>query len=213
MIGNVTVKICGITRREDAEAAAGIGADYLGFIFHEKSPRNVALDRYRALAADLPPLKKVAVVVEPDALMVARLAELGFDFLQVHFRPETNAGPKIAGMASWGPRRLWFAPRLAPGTELAPEWLEWSAAILLDTYDPEKFGGTGRTGDWEHSRVQRERRPERTWILSGGLGPGNVRAALEATGATFIDVSSGVEAAPGLKDPARLQALADAISR
>ncbi|HEY4300211.1 MAG TPA: phosphoribosylanthranilate isomerase [Candidatus Didemnitutus sp.] len=213
MIGDITVKVCGVTRREDAEAAAGIGADYLGFNFYEKSPRHLTLDRYQEFAADLPALKKVAVVVEPDAIALNRLAGLDMDFLQVHFRPETNVAQSIAGLASWGPRRLWFAPRLAPGAQLQADWLQWSAAILLDTYDPEKFGGTGRTGDWNHFRTYHEQHPNRTWILSGGIGPANVRAALAATGADFIDVNSGVESSPGLKDPVRLRALADAMIR
>lgn len=212
MIGNITVKICGLTRREDAEAAAAIGADYLGFIFHEKSPRNLSAEKFRSFAADLPNVKKVAVAVEPDALEVGRLAELGFDLLQLHFRPESEVPRKVAGLASFGPRSIWLAPRLPPGTPLNADWLNWSAAILLDAYSPDKFGGTGHTGDWEFFRRHRTEHPGRPWILSGGLTPENVPAALAATGAAFIDVNSGVEAAPGLKDPARLKALAAVLA-
>ncbi|HVU17893.1 MAG TPA: phosphoribosylanthranilate isomerase [Candidatus Didemnitutus sp.] len=211
MIGATTVKICGLTRVQDAEAAADIGADYLGFIFHEKSPRNLSFEDYRRIAKKLPDTRKVAVVVEPDALTVARLAELEFDFLQVHFRTESKIHRTIAGMAPWGPGRLWFAPKMAPGTPFDEDWLKWSAAMLVDSYDPVKFGGTGRTGDWSHFRQLREAHAGKTWILSGGLTPDNVGTALAATGANFIDVNSGVEASPGLKDHAKLKALAKAI--
>jgi phosphoribosylanthranilate isomerase len=83
----------------------------------------------------------------------------------------------------------------------------------MDTFDPALFGGTGRTGDWPKFRRHRERNPERTWILSGGLNPGNVGEALAGSGARFVDVNSGVESAPGVKDHARLKAFIVAVHK
>lgn len=212
MIGRITLKICGITQVEDAVAAAEIGADWLGFIFHPSSPRNVTAALFDAMRAKLPAVKKVAVCVEPTPADLAQLAAFGFDAFQVHF---AHTAP-VHWIAAWaetvGLSRLWLAPKLPPGEDVKPEWLPLTQTFLLDTFHAEKFGGTGRTGDWAKFRRHTTVHPGKTWILSGGLSPSNVREAITATGVCFIDVNSGVESAPGLKDPAKLAALKTALN-
>ncbi|MBI2812844.1 MAG: phosphoribosylanthranilate isomerase [Opitutae bacterium] len=211
MNGRISLKTCGITRADDAAAAVGLGADWLGFIFYPPSPRNLSREQYTALLPKLPATKKVAVCVEPSPAELAGLAALGFDALQVHFPHTTPAHVIGAWAETVGINRLWLAPRLPPGQDVKPEWLPLADTFLLDTFHPDKFGGTGETGDWPKFTRHREAHPGKTWILSGGLNPENIAAAVTATGAKFIDVNSGVEQAPGIKSPAKLQALVLAL--
>ena len=211
MINGVRLKVCGITSLVDADAADAVGADCLGFIFHAKSPRNVAATQYAAMKERLPPRKKVAVCVEPSAVELAALEKLGFDLFQIHFAAETT----VATLGAWsqlaGRNRLWLAPKLPPSQDVKPEWLTFADTFLLDTFHADKFGGTGETGDWPKFKRHREAHPGKTWILSGGLTPANIAAAVTSTGAKFVDVNSGVEQAPGIKSPAKLQALVLAL--
>ncbi|MBI3886257.1 MAG: phosphoribosylanthranilate isomerase [Opitutae bacterium] len=211
MIGEIQLKICGITRVEDAVAAVEIGADYLGFILHPASPRHVTPAAYAAMAPLLPAAKKVGVVVAPTPEELARAVALGFDFIQLHFPNETS----FFEAATWSdvvpPARLWLAPRVPPGKELDHAFLPFADTFLVDTFRADKFGGTGQTGDWPKFKSLQAAYPRKTWVLSGGLSPENLTAALAATGATVIDVNSGVESAPGVKDHAKLRALAEAV--
>lgn len=211
MINGIRLKVCGITSLVDADATDAVGADCLGFIFHAKSPRNVAPAQYAAMKDRLPPRKKVAVCVEPSVADLAALDKLGFDYFQIHF----NADAPVATLAQWsqlaGRGRLWLAPKLPPGQDVRSEWLPLADTLLLDTFHADKFGGTGETGDWPEFKRHREAHRGKTWILSGGLTPENIAAAVTATGATFIDVNSGVEQSPGVKSPAKLQALVLAL--
>jgi phosphoribosylanthranilate isomerase len=211
MIGSITVKVCGITRAEDARAAAAIGADSLGFIFYPKSPRYVSLERFKSLQAELPAVRKVAVMVEPGLADLTGVLQAGFDAVQVHFKTNTP----LVLVQEWseyvGRERLWLAPKLPAGAEVSPMLFPLADTFLLDAFHEEKFGGTGQTGDWSAFARQQRDHPGKTWILSGGLNPGNVAAALAATGAKFIDVNSGVESAPGVKDHSKLVALKTAL--
>ena len=213
MIGGIKVKVCGLTSAGDAMAAVATGADHLGFNFYPKSPRGISVEHYLGLAPGLPRTKKVAVCVEPTPVELARFLDAGFDFVQVHF----NAAEPPSHLAAWsravGAKRLWLAPKLPPGTGLKAEWLRLADTILLDAFDAGKFGGTGRTGDWEMFRQLQAAHPDRAWILAGGLNPENVAAAVAATGARWIDVNSGVESSPGVKDHAKLSALKAALDR
>ena len=211
MINGVRLKVCGLTSLVDADAADAVGADYLGFIFYPKSPRFVTHAQYRAMAERLPPRKRVAVSVEPTPDELARLAELDFDFFQIHFNPETPIDTVATWMKCVEPSRLWLAPRLPPGSPLRPAWLPLAETFLIDTFHPEKLGGTGATGDWTTFKHLRENHAEKRWILSGGLSPDNIAEAVSATGAKFLDVNSGVEQAPGIKSPAKLKALVLAL--
>lgn len=211
MIRGIRLKVCGITSLVDADAADAVGADYLGFIFHPKSPRFVSLEQFVAMAPRLPPRKRVAVCVEPAPVDLTRLAELGFHHYQIHFRHDEAREHVAAWSRAVGPSRLWLAPKLPPENDVPSDLLTYAKTFLLDTFHPDKFGGTGQTGDWAKFRRQREAHPRTTWILSGGLTPENIAAAVKATGATFVDVNSGVELAPGVKDPAKLKALIAAL--
>lgn len=211
MINGIRLKVCGITSLVDADAADAVGADFLGFIFYPKSPRWVSNPHYRAMRDRLPPRKKVAVSVEPTVVDLMQQAELGFDFFQIHFNPQTP----LATIGSWaetvGLSRLWLAPRLPPALEIYPELLPLADTFLLDTFHSDKMGGTGETGDWAKFKRYDEAHPTKHWILSGGLDPQNIAAAVAATGAKFIDVNSGVEQVPGIKSPAKLQAFGRAL--
>lgn len=211
MINGTRIKVCGITTLVDAEAADDGGADFLGFNLFEKSPRFVALDQFAAMQARLPPRRKVAVGVSPTVAELERWAGARFDAFQIHFPHDTPIETIRAWSQVVGPDRLWLAPKLPPGAEVRPEWLQAAKAILWDTFAADKFGGTGKTGDWAAFRAARDRHPDTTWILAGGLSPDNVARALRETGATFLDVNSGVEAAPGVKDPAKIASLVAAM--
>ncbi len=211
MIEGVQLKVCGLTSLVDAEFADACGADYLGFILHPTSPRHVSLAQYRAMAGRLPARHKIAVAVEPKAEELSEMRDAGFDRFQVHFRHDLPIASIEAWSAAVGPRSLWLAPKLPPKVDVPETWHPLCGAILLDTYDPELFGGTGRTGDWAKFSRHRKAHPRRTWILSGGLKPENIGEALDESGARFVDVNSGIESAPGVKDHARLKAFVAAV--
>jgi phosphoribosylanthranilate isomerase len=215
MIDGIRLKTCGLTALVDAEAAGRAGADALGFILYPKSPRCISLLQYRAMAPQLPAgRKRVAVMVEPSAAELADALEAGFDCFQIHFDP---ANVPVATVAAWsntvGTKRLWLAPKLPPSAEVSGELLPLADTFLIDTFHPDGFGGTGRTGDWAGFARQQAAHPEKTWILAGGLNPENITAALTESGAKFVDVNSGVEAAPGVKDHAKVRQLVVAIHR
>jgi phosphoribosylanthranilate isomerase len=213
MIDGIRIKVCGIISPADAEAADACGADYLGFILHDKSPRAVSLEQFRAMAEPLPAGRKVAVTVLPSPELLRACAQAGFEAFQVHFPLET-AETVVADWASVvGRERLWLAPKLPPGRPFPEGLLAYARTVVCDTYAAGGFGGTGRTGDWTGYRAFREAHPEATWILAGGLSAANVGSALRATGARFIDVSSGVERSPGVKDAGKLRAFFAAVRR
>lgn len=211
MISGIRIKICGLTTLVDAEAADAIGADHLGFIFHPKSPRYVSLEQWKAMSVRLPPRRKVAVSVMPSVDDLRGWSDAGFDAFQVHVPLETTDEMLGAWSTAVGRERLWLVPRLPPRVPFPERLLAHADTILWDTYALDSYGGTGRTGDWAGFRAAQAKHPGTTWILAGGLAPDNVAAALTATGARFIDLSSGVELSPGVKDPAKLKALAAAV--
>lgn len=211
MIAGIRVKVCGLTTLVDAEAADAAGADFFGFIFYPKSSRFVSLLQWRAMAPRLPPRKKVAVAVAPSVEDLKLWLDAGFDAFQVHFPVATPTAMVARWSEAVGPERLWIAPKLPPRTPLPPELLLHARTVLWDTYASEGYGGTGKTGDWSGFREARDEHPEHTWILAGGLAASNVAAALDETGARVLDVNSGVEAAPGIKDPAKLAAFFSAV--
>jgi len=211
VIGGIQLKVCGLRSVGDAEAAAGLGAGYLGFIFHAKSPRGISISDFRSMADRLPAAHKVAVCVEPSDVALAALAGSGCGYFQVHVSHDFPLPLVTAWSRQVGPERLWLAPRLPPGTGISPAWLPLARTFLLDTYESDRFGGTGKTGDWaQFGRVQ-SAHPDKTWILSGGLNPDNIAEAVRQSGACFVDVNSGVESSPGVKDPARLAAFVSAL--
>ena len=211
MINGIKLKVCGITSLVDADAADAIGADYLGFIFYPKSPRWVSFPQYKAMEERLPPRKRVAVSVEPSVEDLAKQVDHGFDFFQIHFNPQTPLDVVTSWAKAVDPARLWLAPRLPEGVDIYSELLPLAETFLLDTFHPDKMGGTGATGDWAKFKRYREAHANKRWILSGGLNPDNIAEAVSATGAKYIDVNSGVEQAPGIKSPAKLKAFVLAL--
>ena len=209
------VKICGITRREDAELALSLGADYIGIILYEKSPRAVPPERVPALLEVVPPGKRVLVDVATPADRLETLLPLGFDAYQMHFDLDIS----MASVAAWaglvGQDALWLAPRISPQEPHFPQILmEFADTILLDTYDKAAYGGTGQAGqNWQRFLDCTLLYQHKRWILAGGLSPDNVREALDFTQAETIDVNSGVESAPGIKDPEKLKRLFEVVGR
>jgi phosphoribosylanthranilate isomerase len=194
------VKICGITRVEDAEAAVAAGAGAIGFVFWSDSPRFVDPFRARAIAATLPPfVTAVGVFVDqPMAYVqgVASLVRLGA--VQLH-------GAETREYAAALGRPVIKAVTL--GDRRADTWPA-SSTLLLDAHDPIKRGGTGRTIDWDAAADVAARRPV---LLAGGLTPENVADAVTRARPFGVDVSSGVERSPGVKDRERLRALFEAL--
>ena len=214
MIDGIRLKVCGLTSLVDAEFADRVGADHLGFILHPESPRYLPLSQYRDMAARLPEgRRRVAVMVEPSSEQLAAALAANFDRFQIHHRADLSPEVINAWSLEVGRDRLWLAPKLPPGAELPAAVLAAAQTVLVDTYRPDAFGGTGRIGDWPRFAALRAAHPDHTWVLAGGLSPDNIAAALVESGAGFVDINSGVEAAPGLKDHAKLRALVLAIHR
>lgn len=213
MIDGIRLKVCGLTSLVDAEFADKCGADYLGFNFYPKSPRAISLTQYRAMAPRLPERKKVAVLVEPSVDELAPLRDAGLDYFQIHFRPETGESQLVAWSKAVGEKHLWFAPKLPPAADVSPAALALAKFILFDAFQADAFGGTGRTSDWgKFARHQAAHRGN-FWILAGGLSPANIGDALKQSGARFVDVNSGVESAPGVKDQEKLKAFVVALHK
>ncbi len=213
MIDGIRIKVCGLTSHVDAEFADRCGVDYLGFILYPKSPRYLPLEAFQAMFARLPERKKVAVSVEPTVAELAAFRAAGFNFFQVHFRHDVPEAT-IAGWAdAVGAERLWLAPKLPPEVNVPESLLRYAKYFLLDTFHADKFGGTGATGDWAKFARHQAAHSDQTWILSGGLNPENIREALLASGARFVDVNSGVESAPGVKDQEKMKRFAIALHK
>jgi phosphoribosylanthranilate isomerase len=205
MIDGVRIKVCGLTSLVDAEFADRCGVDCLGFILYPKSPRYLSLESFRAMAKRLPERRKVAVSVEPTAIELKEMDAAGFDFFQIHFRLDLPVENVTAWSKIVGAERLWLAPKLPPDVDVPAALLPLAKFFLLDTFHADKFGGTGATGDWAKFARHQQAHPDRVWILSGGLTPENIGEALRASGARFVDVNSGVESAPGVKDQEKLK--------
>jgi phosphoribosylanthranilate isomerase len=195
----VIVKICGITRLDDALEAVRAGAGAVGFIFWPGSPRYIDPYRAREIAAVLPPfVTPVGVFVDQPSEYVAGVASLvRLGAIQLHGR-ETPASAAALGRPVVKGLTL---------TDAIDSWPD-SVVLLLDAHDPVRRGGTGQTIDWEGAtRVAARRRV----ILAGGLTPENVGEAIARVQPYGIDVSSGVEQSPGVKHHGRLRALFEAI--
>jgi phosphoribosylanthranilate isomerase len=205
MIDGIRIKVCGLTSLVDAEFADQVGADYLGFILYPQSPRFISLKKYEAMNSRLPPRKRVAVMVEPTAEELAQTVAADFDYFQIHFRHDLPT----AAVQGWSEvvdkNRLWLAPKLPPMVDVPAVLLPLARFFLLDTFQADGFGGSGQTGDWAKFARHQKAQPDKSWILSGGLNPRNIGDALKQSGAKFVDVNSGVEASPGIKDTEKLK--------
>ena len=206
------VKVCGLTRPEDARAATRLGVDYLGAIFYPKSPRCVKAETLEDLLLFMPDGKRVMVDVSPEYEALEKRLDLGFDFFQIHFDVATTPREVITRWSSIVHReRLWLAPRLKPEDPLPDYILELAGTLVMDTYKPGLYGGTGQTGEWARFAKLKETHPDLRVALAGGINPENVLAAIEETNADMIDLNSGVESAPGIKDAKKIAAVMDAL--
>jgi phosphoribosylanthranilate isomerase len=210
-MNDLQVKVCGITRAEDGNLAISLGADYLGFNFYPKSSRFISLQQYRTLASHLPTTQKVAVVVEPDSDSLSEILKEDFDRVQIHFREETP----LEQVADWSkqvsPEKLWLAPKLPPESTLNEALLPLADTFFFDTFRKDGFGGTGHTGDWEKFAAFQQKHPDKIWILAGGLNPENILEAVKKTKTHFVDLCSGVESSPGIKDEAKLKSFLEQL--
>lgn len=213
MIDGIRYKVCGLTSLVDADMADRCGADYLGFNLYPKSPRYLPLAQFRAMAKQLPDRKRGAVMVEPSLEDFQKAIDADFDYFQVHFREGFSSELLATYSSLVTPNKLWLAPRLSPENDLPAALAPLAKYFLLDTYHPDRFGGSGQTGDWAKFARHRARYSDKTLILAGGLSPFNVGAALKETGARFVDVNSGIETAPGVKDIDKLKAFVVAIHK
>lgn len=201
----VRIKICGITNKEDALAAAHLGADALGFVF-APSPRKISAESAREIIKVLPPfVQTVGVFVDEDPERVSSMAaRCGLDILQLH-------GSESVDYCSSFDRRVIKAVRLQSRDELKnpSKYVNVVDALLLDTYVPNKLGGTGITFDW---KLAVEARRYGRIVLAGGLNPENVAAAISMVKPYAVDASSGLEKRPGVKDHKKMaQFMSEAI--
>lgn len=192
------VKICGITRPEDATAAVAAGADAIGLVFYPPSPRYVAIDQAAKIAAALPPfVTTVGLFVNADSETIAEVVrEVGIDLIQFH-------GNECAGYCA-GHGRPWIrALRMRDDMDLpqAAETFAAARGLLLDAYRPGVPGGTGETFDWSRIPAGLAQRI----ILAGGLHPENVADAVRQARPYAVDVSGGVERSPGIKDADKIK--------
>jgi phosphoribosylanthranilate isomerase len=210
-----TAKICGLTTPEAVRAAVEGRASHIGFMFFPKSPRNIAPDAAARLAppARAKGVKVVAVVVDPtDNEVEAIVAGLSPDLIQLHGKEKPARVREIA--QRWGRGIVKVVPvSEASDIAAAAAYEPLVEHLMFETKPPkdaERPGGLGVAFDWTLLEGRRFQRP---WFLAGGLDPWNVTAALSASKAPMVDVSSGVERGPGLKDPALITAFLDAVRR
>jgi phosphoribosylanthranilate isomerase len=195
----VTIKICGITRLDDARCAAEAGVHALGFVFWPASPRSITPDRAAVIIEALPPfVTPVGVFVDPTADLVEQCRDTGIQVAQiVGGVPQVPRGMRVLRAVSLAPDGAGITPDV-PG----------DGPVLVDAHDPVRRGGTGTTIDWGAIARLARRRPV---ILAGGLKPDNVAEAIRLARPAGVDVSSGVEVAPGIKDPDKIAAFVAAV--
>jgi len=204
-VADIRVKICGLRRLADVKAVAAAGAAYAGFVFFAKSPRHLTVAAARPLLLAVPEgLAKVALTVDADdAALDAIVAALPIDMLQLHGHESPE---RVAQVRARYGLPVMKAVGVADAGDLAAvfEYSLVADQVLIDAKPPKGAaipGGNGLAFDW---RLLAGRRWLRPWMLAGGLTPENVAEAIRLTGARQVDVSSGVESAPGVKDAGRI---------
>lgn len=206
-MSDIRVKICGLRTEADVLAVAEAGAAYAGFVFFAKSPRNVTVEQARGLALAAPiGLAKVALTVDADDATLDAIVEgVPLDMLQLHGHETPD---RVAAVRARYGLPVMKAVGVADEGDLAAvfDYSLVADQILIDAKPPKGAalpGGNGLSFDW---RLVAQRRWLRPWMLAGGLTPDNVSEAIRLTNARQVDVSSGVESAPGVKDAARIAA-------
>ena len=192
------IKICGLTNVEDARQAHSLGVDYLGFVFAPQSSRYVTVSTAAKIIASLHGnVRAVGVFVnETPARVLAIAEECGLWGVQLHGDEQSDA---FEGFSL----PIWRAIRVADGLQIPdPCYWKFAQKLVVDAYEPGKYGGTGRLADWAAARQLAR---VRSVVLAGGLTPEHVAAAVAAVEPDGVDVSSGVEAEPGRKDKEKLK--------
>jgi len=211
---SVEVKICGLSTPDGVAAAVAGGAKFVGFVFYPPSPRHLSPEQAAPLIAGVPPgITRIGVFVDPEDDLLARvLAKSPLDMIQLHgeeapervgaikkkFGKRAMKAIKIAGEADLGAAAPYFGDA---------DWLMFDARPPKEATRP---GGNALAFDWELLRARRWPLP---WMLSGGLNAGNLAEAVRISGAKSVDVSSGVESRPGVKDPAKIREFLAQASR
>jgi phosphoribosylanthranilate isomerase len=210
----VAIKICGLTTIETIDAAVRGGASHVGFVHFAKSPRHVAPEKLAVIAQRVPShVKRVAVLVDPDDMTIDGLiAAGGIQALQLHGK---EAPARVAQLRQRTGLDVWKAISVKTAADLAAGAAYAGAAdmLLYDAKTPDGAalpGGMGMRFDWSLLAGHRASGP---WGLSGGLDPENVAEAIRITGAPLVDVSSGVESAPGVKNVDKIAAFCKAVSQ
>ena len=210
-MSSASVKICGLSRPEDVSAAVDAGAAYVGFVFFEKSPRHVSLETARALALDVPVgIAKVGLVVNAsDAALDALIEAVPLDVLQLHGSEDPE---RVTAIKDRYGLPVMKAIGVADESDLVAldAYAHVADQLLVDAKPPKGAdlpGGNGLSFDW---RLITGRRWPVPWMLAGGLTPETVAEAVRLTGALQVDVSSGVESAPGVKDANLIHAFVSA---
>lgn len=212
MSSNTRIKICGLTTPETVAAAVDAGATYLGFNFFAKSPRSVDIETARNLAVEVPPgVMKVALVVNADDAMIEAInARVPLDMIQLH---GTETPERVREVKALAGLPVMKAVGIADEEDLAKidDYTSVADQLLIDAKPPRNAklpGGNGLSFDW---RLISNRRWASPWMLAGGLTPENVGEAVALTGARQVDVASGVESAPGVKDVDKIKAFCAAV--
>jgi phosphoribosylanthranilate isomerase len=197
----VRVKICGITRKEDLEAAAAAGADAVGFVVGvASSPRNIALEKAEKLIRQVPPFVKSVLVTVPKSIdEFEKYEKLNPDAIQIHgenLHAAASVRLKIPNTLLIGAVNA----NLANALNVVSTTAKIFDAVLLDSFADGRYGGTGIVHDWELSKRVKQVIHPKPLILAGGLNPENVAEAVRTVQPYAVDVSSGVERQPGIKD-------------
>ncbi len=208
----ISVKICGLTAPEQVRAAVGAGARYLGFNFFPKSPRYVSPEQAAKLVVDVPiGVAKVALVVNATDEMLDSITQTApFDMLQLH---GSESAERVQEVKDRYGLPVMKVIGIADAEDLAAidAYSEVADQLLIDAKAPKKAvlpGGNGLAFDWRLLAGRKYWR--KPWMLAGGLNPDNVAEAIKMTGANQVDVASGVESAPGVKDAGKIRAFIDA---
>ena len=199
------IKVCGITRKEDAKAAVNLGVDFIGLNLYPLSQRVIAPDCISDLFMEIPRGKRVYINVLPSPAKLKKMLDIGFDYFQIHFDIDIPISNLITWRGIVGVEKLWLAPRIYPYKPFPRSILEYADTFILDGYSKNKYGGTGKPSNWKMYKDLQKLFPHKRWILSGGLNAGNIKDALIVTKAQYIDVNSGVESLPGVKDVRKLE--------
>jgi phosphoribosylanthranilate isomerase len=210
-MSRIAIKICGLSKPTEVIAALKAGATHIGFIFLDRSPRYVSFDAATGLIASIPyHIVPVGVMVDPDDEAIARAVAAGVRTIQLHGKETPE---RVAAIRARHRIPLWKAISVRTKTDLDSAAAYGGAAdfLLYDAKTPDSAdlpGGMGLRFDWTLLDGMHHPLP---WGLSGGLDPANVAEAIHRTGAPLVDISSGVESAPGIKDVDKIAAFCEAV--